>query len=123
MITSASARRRSRSSRLPEPVAPGGRYRAAAKAVQVSPISPSNQPPASINRISGSLASILARSSALIRWVANTLMVLMKEFHLALRSRTTAALRLAHRRVWCALADPSFGLGEIPQDPDAGQSP
>jgi hypothetical protein len=26
----------------------------------------------------------------------------MKEFHLALRSRTTAASRLAHRRVWCA---------------------
>jgi len=47
----------------------------------------------------------------------------MKESHLALRSRTTAASRPAHRRVWCALANPSFGLGEMPQDPDAGQSP
>src|SRR6266403_3218450 len=37
--------------------------------IPISRISPSNQPPASINRIAGSLAAILARSSALIRWI------------------------------------------------------
>jgi len=42
----------------------------------------------------------LARSSALIRWVAKTLMVLMDEFHLALRSsrRSDAVIAGAYMR-------------------------
>jgi len=59
---SASASSASRSSRVPLPFASGARYRCTVNSGQVSRISPSNQPPASVRRIRLSTASIWARS-------------------------------------------------------------
>src|SRR6516225_7058054 len=50
------------------------------KAGHVSRISPSYQPPASVNSIAGSTASIFARSSALMRSILRTLILCMDAF-------------------------------------------
>src|SRR5262245_43138601 len=113
-ITSASASRRSRSSRVPWPLTLGPRYRADVNAGHVSRISPSNHPPASVSRTAGSTASIRARSAGVMRWTERMLTMRMgapslgpnydREISALGRATRWQLVRWAHHRKQTTLA-------------------
>jgi len=121
MITSASARRRSRSSRLPEPVAPGGRKRAAEGGpglanFTVEPASRVDQPDRRIARLD--LGTVIGADPLGSQDVDGS--------HEGIPPCATVAANRciaagSSTSVLCP-GSSSFGLGEIPQDQDAHQS-